>query len=488
MLSGLGLDEESQTRPVAVLSGGEKTRVALARLLCGRPDLLLLDEPTNHLDIEATEWLEDFLTKYPGSVVVVSHDRYFLDRVVSEIVELEDRGLAHYKGTYSEYAPEKARREAQQRKRYEEQQAEIARIEDFIQRNIAGQKTKQAQSRRKRLAKTERLAPPKGERHVRLHFRPERRGGNEVLVCEGLTKRYGDRTLFEDLTWMVRRGERMGIIGPNGTGKTTLLRLLLDHETPDAGTIRFGSEIHVGYYDQERLDLNVRHSVLEEVWAMDPRRPEGEMRTFLGAFLFSGDDVFKRIGSLSGGEQSRVSLCKLILSRANLLILDEPTNHLDIPSRMALEAALMHYEGTILTVSHDRYFLNRLVNRILFMGMGKSRLYEGGYAYFERKRREERELGGNASSEDADKEGRRRAFQKKREAERSRARAERRLSEVEQAIYEAEEKIARIEETLAEEEVASDWNRLDRLLRERKEGTAKLEALLEEWEELHLEA
>jgi len=481
VLSGLGFDEEGQAKPVEVLSGGEKSRVALAKLLCGRPDLLLLDEPTNHLDIEATEWLEAFLAKYPGSVVVVSHDRYLLDRVVSDMVELEDRRLEQYKGTYSEYVPEKARRKERQRKLYEEQQEEIARTEEFIRRNIAGQKTKQAQSRRKRLTKMERFERPKEERHVRLRFAPEQRGGNDVLVCEGLTKCYGDLTLFEDLTWVVRRGERVGIIGPNGAGKTTLLKILLGDEAPDAGWLRFGRHINVGYYDQERLDLNLEHSVLEEIWEMDPWRPEGEMRTFLGTFLFSEDDVFKRIGALSGGEQSRVSLCKLILSRANLLILDEPTNHLDIPSRMALEAALMRYEGTILAVSHDRYFLDRLANRILFMGMGETRIYEGSYAYFERKRREERSQGGNASNEDAEKEGRRRAFEEKREAERSRARAERRLAEIEHAIHEAEQNVARIEVRLAEEEVASDWNRLDGLLREREEVEKGVEALYEEW-------
>ncbi|MFH1006602.1 MAG: ABC-F family ATP-binding cassette domain-containing protein [Candidatus Latescibacterota bacterium] len=487
VLSGLGLDEESQHKTVGVLSGGEKTRVALARLLLGRPDLLLLDEPTNHLDIQTTEWLEGFLSKYPGSVVVVSHDRYFLDRVVTEIVELEDLRLEHYKGTYSEYAPERERRKEQQQKHYEEQQTLIARTEDYIQRNLAGQKTKQAQSRRKQLAKMERLAPPSGKKDVRLHFAPEQRGGNEVLVCEGLAKAYGNRTLFEDLSCTVRRRERIGIVGPNGTGKTTLLKMLLESERADAGTIRFGSQIQVGYYDQERLDLNGGNSVLEEVWAVDPRRPEGAMRTFLGSFLFSGDDVYKPIANLSGGEQSRVSLCKLILSNANLLILDEPTNHLDIPSRMALEAALMHYEGTILTVSHDRYFLNRLVNRILYMGLGESRLYEGDYAYFERKRREERATGGNRVAAEIPKEGRE-AFEQKRGAERSRARTKRRVAQIEQAIHSAEKKTAEIEAALADQEVASDWNRLDALLREREEVTTKLEALFEEWEGLERNA
>lgn len=481
VLFGLGFDEALFDRPIGLLSGGEKSRVALAKLLCQEPEVLLLDEPTNHLDLDGVEWLEDFLQGYKGTVMVVSHDRYFLDRMVSKIIEIEDRKAVLYHGNYSAYVIAKAQIRERQRAAYDRQQEEIARIEEFIRRNIAGQKTKQAQSRRKMLERLERFERPREHRSVRIRFDLRRQGGHEVMVCEGLAKQYNGVPLFQDLTLTVRRGERIGVVGPNGAGKTTFLRILLGQETPDAGWVRFGHNIDVGYYDQERGDLDPAQTVLDEIWTVDPWCTAGEMRSFLGGFLFSGEEVFKRVGDLSGGEQSRLALAKLILSKVNVLILDEPTNHLDILSRMVLEEALTGYEGTILTVSHDRYFLRRIANRILCMGRGYTQVYEGGYDYFVWKRREERSREERSQEEAERKSQRKQALDRRKAKERACQRLERRATQLENDIMALEDEMAQIKGQLEDESVVSNWVELDRLHQQRTELEARLEELYEAW-------
>jgi ATP-binding cassette subfamily F protein 3 len=372
------------------LSGGEKSRVVLAQLLVRRPSLLLLDEPTNHLDLAGIEWLEGYLGSYQGSVILVSHDRYLLDRLVGDIVEIETLALSRYPGcNYSAYVEEKEKRTGKQQKLYDQQQAEIERLKEFIRRNIAGQKTRQAQSRRKVLDRLERTDRPVQAREVKLRLTPQERGGNDVLRAEGLSKAYKSKTLFADLSFVLRRKERVGVLGPNGSGKTTLLKILIGAETPDAGRVRMGRNIQAGYYDQVLDGLDKDTAILDEVWQLDPSATREQMRTFLGRFLFSGDEVFRPIRSLSGGEQSRVALAKLILSGTNLLVLDEPTNHLDIPSRIALEEALSEYQGSVVVVSHDRYFLDKIVQRILYLRDGAANLYEGNYSDFERRRKDQ---------------------------------------------------------------------------------------------------
>ncbi|MDA0748304.1 MAG: ABC-F family ATP-binding cassette domain-containing protein, partial [bacterium] len=370
ILFGLGFGEPDLDRPVHILSGGQKNRLALAQLLAQTPDLLLLDEPTNHLDLQAIEWLESYLSGYGGAFVLISHDRYFLDSTVRSIFELERGQLHHYPGNYTFYTEEKQLRQEQQQKTYERQQTYIEETEEFIRRNIAGQKTKLAQSRRKSLEKLEKVEGSTRQRDMLLRFATSGRGGNRVLVAENISKSFNGQTLFQKLDLVVRRGDRLGIVGANGSGKSTLLKLLVNRTPSDTGTIALGAGIQIGYYDQARQDLQPEHTVLEEVWSVTPQAQLGEMRNFLGAFLFSGDDIQQKIGTLSGGEQSRVALAKLMRSQTNLLVLDEPTNHLDIPSCAVLEQALDGYDGTLLAVSHDRFFLNRLVNRLLVLDTG----------------------------------------------------------------------------------------------------------------------
>jgi ATP-binding cassette subfamily F protein 3 len=385
ILQGLGFDRDMWSLETEKLSGGQQNRLGLACLLLAAPDILLLDEPTNHLDVNAVEWLEEFLQAYPTAFVIISHDRYFLDRCCARIVELENGRASNYTGNYSDYLVEREeRREAQQRA-YDNQQQLIAKTEEFIRRNIAGQKTKQAKSRRKMLAKLERLDAVRSDQ-ASGDFRLQaiERTGNHVLTVNELSIGYPDKMLANDISFILRRGECLGIIGPNGSGKTTFLKTILNKLAPLGGEVRWGTKVQIGYYAQQLDDLDDRNEIIMELRRVAASTATaGELRSFLAKFLFTGDDVYKHVRDLSGGEKGRLALAKLIYSRVNVLVLDEPTNHLDIPSREALEEALSAYEGTIVTISHDRYFLDRVATQILALdGLGGAEHYDGDYTEY----------------------------------------------------------------------------------------------------------
>ncbi|MGB9595257.1 MAG: ribosomal protection-like ABC-F family protein [Candidatus Poribacteria bacterium] len=385
VLAGMGFKTSDFNLPVRFLSGGQKGRAAIAKLLLEEPDLLLLDEPTNHLDIEATEWLEEFIkTEYKGAVVVVSHDRYFLDKVVTKIAELHNNKIKEYSGNYTKYLFLRERELLVQQREYEQQQEEIEHNLDFYRRYHAGQRGREARGRMKLLERMELIEKPQGEdKKIKLNFTTDVRGGDDVLQLRNVSKIYDNKTLFHNLNMDLYRKDRLGIIGPNGVGKTTLLRMIMGEEKPTTGTVRLGYNLRIGYYDQELSGLNKDNTVLDEIWQLVPKGDPGEIRSYLGRFLFSGDDVFKRIGDLSGGEQSRVALAKLLLQNANFLILDEPTNHLDINSKEVLESALADFPATMIIVSHDRYFLDKIVNKILFMERDKTHLWVGNYTNYQ---------------------------------------------------------------------------------------------------------
>ncbi len=419
-LGGLGFCEVDFHLRSGLLSGGQKSRAALAKLLLEAPDLLLLDEPTNHLDIKAIEWLEYFLnTEYQGAAIVISHDRYFLDRVVGKIVELHNHKINGYRANYTKYLETKHLEILTQEREYQKQQRHIAHEEEFIHRNIAGQRTREAKGRQKLLNRLERIEKPHAkEAKMKLHFTPAERGGNDILQCQNLGKRYGEVSIFENLNLEAHRGDVIGIIGPNGVGKTTLFRMILDQEKPTSGNLKTGHNLQFGYYDQELAGLNPENTVINEIWELRPTQTQGEIRSFLGKFLFSGDSVFKRIGDLSGGEQSRVMLAKLLMENANVLLLDEPTNHLDIPSREVLEEALGAYPATILIISHDRYFLNKLATKLLVFENGTARQFIGTYAEYEAQARLEK---GRSMQEKTAEQGEKLAQRTKQERERSRS-------------------------------------------------------------------
>jgi len=385
ILQGLGFERELWSLETDKLSGGQQNRLGLAKLLLASPDVLLLDEPTNHLDVNAVEWLEEFLQDYPSAYVIISHDRYFLDRACRRIIELENGKAASYTGNYSAYLVERdERREAQQRA-YDNQQQLIAKTEEFIRRNLAGQKTKQAKSRRKMLEKLERVDAVRADQSSGdFRLQAIERTGNHVLTLNHLAIGYGDNVLADNLSFILRRGECLGIIGPNGSGKTTFLKTVLNKLPSLKGELRWGTKVQIGYYAQQLDDLDSRNEIIMELRRVAPSSATaGELRSFLAKFLFTGDDVYKHVGDLSGGEKGRLALAKLIYSRVNVLVLDEPTNHLDIPSREALEEALSVYEGTIITISHDRYFLDRVATQILALdGNGHSEHYDGDYTEY----------------------------------------------------------------------------------------------------------
>ncbi len=473
VLFGLGFSEADFTKRASVLSGGQKNIAALAQVLLSRPKLLLLDEPTNHLDIEATRWLERFLKEFPGTVIVVSHDRYLLNRAVESIVELEDGQLQFYAGSYSVYLDQKSTRHAQQLKQYQLQQKERRRTEEFIRRNIAGQKTKQAQSRRKALQKMAPIAPPPTEKkRIAPALQSSGRQGLVVLSCQNLTKNFGPFCLFRNLSLTVCRGERVALLGPNGSGKSTLLKILAGRERPDAGNCRVGHNVQIGFYQQDLGPLKRSNTVLEEVWLARPNLPEPDLRSYLARFLFSGEEAFRPVGSLSGGEQSRVALAKLMLTEANLLLLDEPTNHLDIAARDALEQALCEYDGTLLVVSHDRYFLDRMVQRVLHLESGKMREYLGNYSsYREKKAQEEVPV------------RRRRPHKKAVEHKpvHKRGFSKRKLESLEEEIAYIERELEDIDRSLQNSELSTDWQALRSLDAQRQELSCQLDALLAQW-------
>lgn len=389
VLSGLGFSETDYARPINQLSGGQKSRVGVARLLLRKPDILLLDEPTNHLDISAIKWLEGFLVDYPGTIIMISHDRYFLDQITNRIFEIENGQLIEYNGNYTQFIIQKKANYEAELKKFEAQQKEVQKQEQLIRKfkeRGTEKLAKRAKSREKRLSHVEMIEQPKlFKAHFKIDLKSGMPSGKDVLVAKELRKSYGEKNVFEHVSFEIYRGDRIGLIGPNGVGKTTLFKVLLNQLLPDSGELTWGHHIIPGYYDQEMNTLNLDHTVLEEIHNDNPKLTLTEVRSLLGAFLFSGDDIDKIISQLSGGERGRVALLKLMLSTSNLLFLDEPTNHLDIYSKETLEEALTNYDGTMMTISHDRYFLNKVCTKIYELSKDGIQVYWGNYDYYQEK-------------------------------------------------------------------------------------------------------
>lgn len=482
ILLGIGFSKADYSRNIAEFSGGEKNRVRLAKLLLSEPDILLLDEPTNHLDIEGINWLENFLEQWKKTVVIISHDRYFLDNVVSRTLELENHTIKSYRGNYSAYIRQKTEQIALQEKLYTLQKADIEKKQEFIRRNIAGQKTKQAKSRIIELEKMKKITAPTHKISYRLSFPEGQRGGNDVLHIEDLSKSFDNRQIISSLNYLVRKGDKVGIIGANGSGKTTLLKMIIGKLLPDCGNITLGSHIDVGYFSQNLENQNPENTVIEEVWQADPKKTIQEMRSYLAQFLFYDEDVFAVIRNLSGGERSRVELAKLILSGINFLILDEPTNHLDIFAKMALEESLAAFTGTILVVSHDRYFLDKIANRIIYLENGKHFMFDGNYSEFWQnyKQTEENLLKSKIEAMPDNKQ--KYQEQKKENRKKERSNRKRNPQVIESEIEAAEKRIAEFDEQLQKPEIFSDFEQTQKIDIEYKELSAKLEKLYEEWE------
>lgn len=483
VLAGLGLPAPFWDRPFEKLSGGEKTRAALARLLLAQPDLLLLDEPTNYLDVEAIEWLERFLGDYAGAVLVVSHDRYFLDRVVTEILELFDRRIERYKGNYSAYCRQRQDRLDSWKKAYALQQKEIARQEKMIREARATEKAKkEAQSRQKRLDHVERLErPPEELERMRVKFDVTARSGRRAVEVEGLCKSFGPRAVLNSVSFGIESGDKVALIGPNGAGKTTMLRVLLGQESPDSGRIRWGHGISTGYYAQEDPAVDLKGTPFEEIVALRGM-DNFAARSHLARFLFRGDDVFKRCDDLSGGERRRLALARLVLTHANFLLLDEPTNHLDLQAIEALEEALREYPGTLLFVSHDRFFVNRVATRLLLLSAnGTATIFEGTYDQYQAERASAEAAGRPEPDAESPSKDSRRAPRPKKVSRR----VFEELEALESEIHGLEARRQEISALLCSKDVYQDYQEAGRLTAEDSEAANRLEKLYERWAELN---
>ncbi len=487
VLAGLGFTKERAMQPAQLLSGGEKTRLCLARLLLRHPDLLILDEPTNHLDLQGTQWLEETLSKYKGSVLVVSHDRYFLNSVCNQMAELRQTHLTQYSGNYDEFAVKREADLERQLKEYKLQQAEIERQEAIIRRYRMYNREKsikKAESREKMLEKIERLEKPVDDKRVRFSFHARRRSGDDVLIIKDLSKSFDGRTLFSGFDLHLRSGDRVAVIGPNGVGKSTLLNIITHRLNKDSGTVVYGSNVDIGYYDQQQSSLHPEKDIMSEVWDDFPLMESGQVRSTLALFLITGEDVFRPVSTLSGGEKGRVALSKLMLKGDNLLLLDEPTNHLDMDSREVLECALEDYEGTILTVSHDRYFINRVANRVIEMTPEGVSCYEGNYdAYLEKKQSMQRlmteaETGGKTRTQ-LEKE------QRKERLSREEARAKKALfRQLEAEIDQREKQIGEMESVMAAGDIWADIQKGMAKQKELDEARRVLGEMYSRWEAL----
>jgi ATP-binding cassette subfamily F protein 3 len=492
ILHGFRFSNFDYSTPISSLSGGQKTRLALAKLLLTKPDLLILDEPTNHLDIETLAWLEQFLQGYEGAILIVSHDRYFLDKVVNQVYEVTQKTTVKYTGNYSKYLVQKAERYEKELRQYEKQQDEVAKLNDFIQRNIArASTTKRAQSRRKQLDRMELInRPNEGEKSASFSFEIERQSGNEVLNLENVSIGYDEhKYVVQEANLRIKKGESLALVGPNGVGKSTLLKGIVDKLSFKTGTISFGSNVMVGYYDQEQANLTSNKTVLNELWDDYPSKPEKEIRTALGNFLFSGDDVLKIVSTLSGGEKARLALAKLMLQKANFLILDEPTNHLDLDSKQVLENALIDYPGTLLFVSHDRYFINRIANKIAELSPEGVEEFLGDYDYYVEKKaeiEEIKELENMKANEERTVKVDKQSYKQDKEQKKLMRQRTRRIEEIETEVNKLEAAQAENEELLCDPEIYQNHEEVSRLNGENEKISSQLSTLMEEWEELQL--
>ena len=496
VLKGLGFSPEDYDRHINTLSGGQKMRIALGRLLLTRPDLIILDEPTNHLDMPSISWLEGFLASYSGSVLIVSHDRYFIDRIVTKVIEIDNKKATIYHGNYTYFADKRAELRASMMKAYLNQQAQIKHQEAVITKlkQFNREKSiKRAESREKMLDKIDVLdKPTEIASEMRLTLEPSVESGNDVLTVSHLAKSFGKEALFTDLDFEIKRGEKVALIGGNGTGKTTILKMINHIVSKDAGTIALGSRVHIGYYDQEHQVLSLHKTIFEEISDAYPDLNNTNIRNVLAAFLFTGDDVFKKIEDLSGGERGRVSLAKLMLSPANFLILDEPTNHLDIQSKSILEDAIRSYTGTVLVVSHDRYFINRIATRILELKDQKLYSFIGNYEYYDSHKEQVYTAAAAVAPESADSvpdttapvSSAKDDYKKQKEEQARIRKKENDIKKTEQQIEEIEAEISEIDREFEKPEIATNSAKLGELSKKREELSSKLSALYEAWEDL----
>lgn len=496
ILKGLGFTEDEYDNPINQLSGGQKTRVYLGRLLLTKPDILFLDEPTNHLDIESIQWLEDFLRGYEGAVLIISHDRYFMDRIVTKVIEIENKKSYVYEGNYSFYSHQKELNREIQLKQYENQQKEIKKQQEVIKtlRSFNREKSiKRAESREKSLEKMEKLDKPENlPEKMRLRIEPKISSGNDVLCGENLSKSYDGVKIFENVSFDIKREDKVAIIGPNGVGKSTLFKMLMGQVSGDSGNIRIGANVNIGYYDQEQQNLHYEKTIFQEIADEYPTMTNGEIRSVLASFVFTGDDINKPIAALSGGEKGRVALAKIMLSNANVLMLDEPTNHLDMFSKEILEDALNNYTGTIIYISHDRYFIEKTAQKIFELTPAGINVFLGNYSYYLEKKRQNKLIQEELMSEQNKDfkeeiilESATKLDWKAQKQEQAKLRkAINKIASIEKEIEKIETKIKELEDMLFDDKISSDSMRTREIFEEKVKHEERLDHLMEEWEEL----